>query len=73
MPPNQGGKAGLSVPIVSWSGVLRLRSSLFEQLLAAVEVEPAELFELEPQRAEQARAALYFRIGAPVAFASHCC
>jgi hypothetical protein len=41
----------LSVPIVSWSVVTRFRSSLFEQLLSAVEVEPEELFLVEPQAA----------------------
>ena len=62
VPPNQGGKAGLSVPIVSWSAVTRLRSPLFEQLLAADDVEPEELFcraaarGRERERAEQQRA-----------------
>ena len=34
---------------------------------------PARALAFEAEPAEQARAALYFRIGAPVAFASHFC
>src|SRR3954453_17818964 len=51
LPPNQGGKAGLSVPTVSWPALTRLRA-LLVQGLPVLEVVPWEELELErPQPA----------------------
>src|SRR5207248_7048327 len=50
VPPNQGGKAGLSVPTVSWPALTRLRSA-FAQELPDVVLPPADLLLDPPQPA----------------------
>src|SRR3954447_25551786 len=54
LPPNHGGKAGLSVPTVSWPALTRLRA-LLAQGLPLLEVVACDELELDPPQPASAR------------------
>src|SRR3954453_14861647 len=54
LPPNQGGKAGLSVPTVSWPALTRLRA-LLVQGLPVLEAVPCGEMKLAPPQPASAR------------------